>query len=334
MALAVTKGVQIAGIVSVIPSTIEDNAQLSIIPEAERDALIALTGIRFRRIAEPEIKIGNLFKTATEKLITQLEWESDSIDVFICVTQSPDKPLPSISCRLHGEMDWKPNTLCFDINSGCSGFVYGLYTAYSLLAGIGKKNARAVLCCGDISSRFTDPHDRAVRPVFSDAASAIGIEMGEDLNEITGYFNLETDGSGRDAIKAGNATDEDPYMRMNGIDIFNYSLKHVPHNVKDVLAFAEKETDFPDLFVFHQANKLINESIRKKIGLVPEKVPYSLYEYGNTASATIPLTLGTAWTKENNQSGWILVSGFGVGFSMASGLIRFNPKFCLPPQEM
>ncbi len=110
--------------------------------------------------------------------------------------------MPSVACRLHGEMGWPSHILCFDVNSGCSGFVYGLYTAYSLLAGMGK-NARAVLCCGDISSNFTDPADRAVRPVFSDAASAIAIELreGEDL---VSYFNLETDGSGRDAITAGH----------------------------------------------------------------------------------------------------------------------------------
>lgn len=334
MALAVTKGAQIAGIVSVFPPDTEDNAQLTIIPENEREALIALTGIRYRKIASPELKIGDLFKSAIEKLVTRLSWDSASIDVLICVTQSPDKPLPSVSCRLHGELGWKPNTLCFDINSGCSGFVYGLYTVNALLAGMNKKGARAVLCCGDISSQFTDPNDRAVKPVFSDAVSAIGIEIGDNLDEITGYFNLETDGSGRDAIKAGYPSDEDAYMRMNGIDIFNYSLKHVPHNVNDVLTHAQKSIDFPDLFVFHQANKLINESIRKKINIPAEKVPYSLYEFGNTASATIPLTLGTVWEQQSVQSGWILVSGFGVGFSMASGLIRFNPKFCLPPEEM
>ena len=334
MALAVTKGAHIAGIVSVVPSFTEDNAELSIIPEAERAALISLTGIRYRKIAPEETKIGDLFKASIDKLMAHLNWDADSIDVFICVTQSPDKPLPSISCRLHGELGWKPNTLCFDVNSGCSGFVYGLYTVNALLAGLNKKNARAILCCGDISSRFTDPTDRAVRPVFSDAASAIGIEMGDDVDEITGYFNLETDGSGKDAIQAGGPKDADTFMRMNGIDIFNYSLKHVPHNVNELLSFAKKDVGFPDLFVFHQANKLINESIRKKIGIVVEKVPYSLYDYGNTASATIPLTLGTVWKQHTPETGWIAVTGFGVGFSMASGLIKFNPKICFPPVEI
>jgi len=334
MALAITRGTAIRGIVSVVPPRAEDNAGLDIIPPAEREALITLTGIRHRRIAPDHVRVGDLFRPAVERLMQQTSWDKNSVDVFICVTQSPDRPLPSVSCRLHGEMGWGSNTLCFDINSGCSGFVYGLYTVYTLLAGMTHKKGRAVLCCGDISSRFTDPTDRSVRPVFSDAASAIAVEMGDNRDEITGYFNLETDGSGRDAIKAGHATDEDPFMRMNGIDIFNYSLKHVPRNVNDLLAFAGKSVGDADLAVFHQANKLINESIRKKLALPPEKVPYSLYEFGNTASATIPLTLGTVWDTVVPHTGWILVSGFGVGFSMASGFIRFAPDFCFPPQDI
>ena len=332
MALAKTDGPAIVGMVSVVPALTEDNAALDIIPPAEREALISLTGIRYRRIAAPGTAVGQLFRPAVDGLMQGLSWSPESIHVFICVTQSPDRPLPSVACRLHGEMGWPQHVLCFDVNSGCSGFVYGLYTAYSLLAGMGK-GARAVLCCGDISSRFTDPADRAVRPVFSDAASAIAIETKED-GDFVSYFNLETDGSGREAITAGPAATPDAFMRMNGIDIFNYSLRHVPRNVNELLAFAGTSADAPDLFVFHQANKLINESIRKRLALPPEKVPYSLYEYGNTASATIPLTLGTVWEAHRPKSGNVLVSGFGVGFSMASALIRFAPEFCPPPQTV
>lgn len=330
MALAKTEGPAIVGLFSVVPGTTEDNAELDIVPAAEREALISLTGIRYRRIAPPQTTVGQLFRQAVDGLMERVGWEPESIHVFICVTQSPDRPLPSVACRLHGEMGWPAHTLCFDINSGCSGFVYGLYTAYSLLAGMGK-NARAVLCCGDLSSRFTDPTDRAVRPVFSDAASAIAIEAGGGG---ISYFNLETDGSGREAITAGHPTGDDAYMRMNGIDIFNYSLKHVPRNVNELLAYAGMPAGEPDLFVFHQANKLINESIRKKLALPAEKVPYSLYEYGNTASATIPLTLGTVWEAHGPQTGWVLVSGFGVGFSMASALVRLAPRFCPPPHTV
>ena len=332
MALARIKGPVIEGLFSVVPAFTEDNATLDIVPPAEREALITLTGIRYRRILPPDLQIGDLFRKATEGLLAELGWHPDTVDVFICVTQSPDRPLPSIACRLHGEMGWGSHTLCFDINSGCSGFVYGLYTVYALLAGMGKHNARAVFCCGDVSSRFTDPQDRAVRPVFSDAASAIGISF-DEAGPLS-YFHLQTDGSGRDAIAAGPAGTPDAFMRMNGIDIFNYSLRHVPGNVNTLLEYAGKDLAFPDLYVFHQANRLINESIRKKLGVPEAKVPYSLYEYGNTASATIPVTLGTAWEGAGARPRWVLAAGFGVGFSMASALIPFAPRFCFSPRDL
>lgn len=331
MALAVIKGIQISGIVSVVPPELEDNQNLDLLTPEESEAIIQHTGIRYRYIASPEMRVGSLFRQAADDLMSRLNWDKDSVDVLVCVTQSPDQKLPSVSCRLHGEMGLPTSTLAFDINSGCSGFVYGLYTVSALLSGILKPGARAILCCGDLSSRYTEPEDRSVRPVFSDAVSAIAIEKSTDAEEITGYFNLQTEGSGWEAIR----TDEsDRYMRMNGIDVFNYSMRFVPQNVKALFDFAQMNPDGLDMAVFHQANRLINESIRKKIGIEPEKVAYTLYEYGNTGSATIPLSLGCAWKPEMEKSGWVLVSGFGVGFSMASGLIRFSPAVCLPPQKL
>lgn len=334
MALFKTRGAEIRGIVSVVPANSEDNSELSIIPEQEREILVKHTGIRFRRIVKDKsIDVKDLFQEAVDRLLEKLSWDKETVEILICVTQTPQVSIPSVSCRLQGDMGFSKNTLCFDINSGCSGFVYGLHNVYSMLSGTDNPNARAILCCGDVSSSLIESSDRTVRPVFSDAVSAIGIEMNGG-NEISAYFNLETDGTGQEAIVTTPGEDGVPYMRLNGIDIFNYSLKHVPGNIKHLLEFAGKETSFPDSFVFHQANKLINESIRKKLLLDETKVPYSLYEYGNTASASIPLTLGASWKQEGAESGWILVSGFGVGFSMASALIRFNPIFCLPPVEI
>lgn len=334
MSLSKTRGAEIRGIVSVVPSNREDNAELAVIPEQEREILIKHTGIRFRRIVpDKSTDVKDLFEAAIDQLLEKLGWEKSSVDILVCVTQTPQVSIPSVSCRLHGDMDFSKHTLCFDINSGCSGFVYGLHNVSALLGTIESPKARAILCCGDVSSLLIEESDRTVRPVFSDAVSAIGVEMSEDRDNIAAYFNLETDGKGQDAIRTTPGENGD-FMRLNGIDIFNFSVKHVPGNIQQLLAFAGQDISFPDLFVFHQANKLINESIRKKLALEAGKVPYSLYDYGNTASASIPLTLGTSWEKANTSSGWILVSGFGVGFSMASALIRFAPAVCLPPIEI
>lgn len=333
MALSKTRGSKIAGIVSIVPKSIEDNLDLQLLSETDRDAVILYTGIRFRRKVSGNQNVKTLYKKGIKRLLEQLNWDTDSIDILICVTQTPQIAIPSIGCQLHGELNFSINTLSYDINSGCSGFVYGLHTISTLISSLEKNNARAILCCGDISSQLIDATDRSVKPIFSDAISVIGIEMMEDKTAISGYFNLQTDGSGQKAIFTEKTEDKKQYMRLNGIDVFNYSLKLVPNNILDLMKFAEKEIDFPDLYVFHQANKVINEAISRKLKLNSEKTPSSLYEFGNTASASIPLTLSATWEKTKVHSGWILLSGFGVGFSLASALIPFEPKFCSIPEE-
>lgn len=334
MALSNYRGTTIVGIVNCVPKETEDNLELDLLLPEERQALVNHTGIRFRKIAPKTTTIRDLFAIAVERILQKTGWEKDTIDVLICVTQSPEMVIPSVSCRLHGDLEFSNQTLCFDINSGCSGFVYGLNTISGLLAGITGKKARAILCCGDLSTHLIDPLDKSVRPIFSDGVSAIAIERDETDNQISGYFNLETDGTGQHAIEMQTNTNNCQSMKLNGIDVFGYSVKLVPKNILDLLSFSKQTIDFPDVYVFHQANKLINESIRKKLTIPEEKVPYSISEYGNTASASIPLTLGTMWNTHQQHSGWILIAGFGVGFSVASALIRFNPVFCEAPIEV
>ena len=334
MALAQISGTEIVGLVSVVPKNTEDNLLLSIVPLEEREALLTHTGIRYRKINNnPQLGVKHFFKKGIETLLDNLAWQKDSIDIIVCVTQTPQIAIPSVACQIHGDLGFNTDVLCYDINSGCSGFVYGLHTVSALMQTILKNKVRALLCCGDVSSQLIENSDRATRPIFSDAVSVIGLEYNKENTQATGYFNLETAGIGQQVIYS-ETVDNKQYMRLNGIDIFNYSLKMVPKNINDLLNNTCKEVDFCDLFVFHQANKLINEAVRKKLTLPENKVPSSLYHFGNTASASIPLTLGLNWTHANLKSGWILVSGFGVGFSVASALIRFNPKVCLAPLEI
>ncbi len=334
MALIKTFGSTIKGMVSVVPKTTEDNMNLPNISTEDKESLIKHTGIRFKKITtKSNVDVKDYFEKGIEEILSKLNWEKSSIDILICVTQTTTTSIPSVSCRLHGDMKFDEQTMCFDINSGCSGFVYGLQNIQSIMHGIDKQNVRAILCCGDLSSQLIEENDNTTRPIFSDGVSIIGIESIESKSEITGYFNLETAGQGQGAIYTAKGANQKDYMRLNGIDIYNYSVKYVPKNISDLLKFSAKDLSFPDFFVFHQANKLINESIRKKLGIAEARVPSSLYEFGNTASASIPITLNTFWENHQKNSGWILISGFGVGFSMASGLIKFEPEICLQPIE-
>ena len=327
MALSKIKGIKISAITTALPINKEDNLQLLTLDAFQKKKLIKHTGIRFRHVVkgkEDSVKI--LFKTAIEQLLSTLEWDKSSIDVLLIVTQTAQSPIPSLACQIHGDLDFPSTALAYDINSGCSGFVYGLHTASQLLTSLDQKKKRAILCCGDISSSLTEKGDMAVKPIFSDAVSAIGLELNETTES---YFNLETFGKGQKAIslesnKSGN------WMRMNGIDVFNYAIKHVPNNIKTLLGKYSNHSKVPEMFVLHQANLLINNSIMKAIGAEESKGPNTLYEYGNTASASIPLTFSTNWPE--NKAGWVLFSGFGVGFSVASALVKIEDIKITQPQ--
>ena len=315
MALSRTSGINIDGIVSLVPTNVNDNLLLTHLSQFDKESLIHHTGIRYRRIANKENgNIKNLFVKGITNLLSNLKCEKENIDILICVTQTPHVSLPAISCQIHGDLEFSSNTMCYDINLGCSGFVYGLHTLSALLNSLNKLNARAILCCGDISSQLIQENDQTTKPIFSDAASVIAVSKNA---ETFSYFNLETSGSGQKAIYK-----EDNFMKLNGIDVFNYSLTMVPNNILNLLSFADKKIDLPYMFIFHQANKLINEAIRKKLVLTENKTPSTLFEYGNTSSASIPLTLCKHWNSETPN--WVLFSGFGVGFSVASALIYLN----------
>ena len=329
MALFKTKGTGIQGIITVVPSEIEDNLALEGYPAEMTQKLVQHTGIRYRRRAAPNSLVKDYFQKAIEHLLQKLNWAADSIDILICVTQSADSAMPSLACKLQGDLSFSNNTFCYDINSGCSGFVYGLHTVNSLLSNLSTQNGRAILCCGDLSSILTEGKDQTVRPIFSDAVAAIGIEKSESYSDSVSYFNLQTFGKGQEAIQM-EKTDQGHFMRLKGLDVFNYSVKYAPPNIMELLNFSNLETTDIQLFVMHQANQLINESIRKQLKISSDICPSSLADFGNTAIASIPLTLGLYFS-EHAADYRLLISGFGVGFSVGSAIIDFHPSVCLPP---
>jgi 3-oxoacyl-[acyl-carrier-protein] synthase-3 len=319
--MAITKhcGIKIKGIVNVIPALTEDNLQLPIIEENERQKLVEHTGIRYRRISRFPVKY--LFTKGIKEVMELTGWTNDDIDILICVTQTTELSIPSLACQLHGDLEFNQQTICYDINSGCSGYVYGLQTIASILPTITRKNPRALLCCGDVSSHLLSPDDTSTQPIFSDAISVTAIEFDSNDNSVNARFNLETIGKGQTAIYTEMNSLNKKTMRLNGIDVFAYSIKYVPQNIVTLIQSSETHDELPEAYVFHQANKLINDSIIRKLNLNTDKVPNTLNQYGNTASASIPITLCTRLNEINN---WVLLSGFGVGFSVASALIKLS----------
>ncbi|HET6991086.1 MAG TPA: ketoacyl-ACP synthase III [Bacteroidia bacterium] len=334
---------RIKGIAAAVPKEKTDNRDYDRISEAERTLLIKTTGIATRHIARPGTTTADLCQVAAEKIISELKWNKAEIDLLIFVSQSPDHFLPASGVLLQHKLGLPKTTAAFDISLGCSGFVYGLSVVSSMLATGGFR--KALLLAGDISSHAMTPDDKSTWPLFGDAGTATAIEYdpGAKIS-----FNLQSDGSGADAIIIPDGglrypINEKTYINeevekgvvrnrrnlwLNGLDVFNFSVREAPPNIKTLLEFAKVNPDEIDYFIFHQANLLMNETIRKKLKIAPEKVPYSLSEFGNTSSASIPLTIvADLHSKVNSPKKW-LFSGFGVGLSWASAYLETTTMVC------
>jgi 3-oxoacyl-[acyl-carrier-protein] synthase-3 len=323
MAINELKHCVINGIVNVIAPNDENNFDL---PHLNAGEFKSKTGIETRKVDVSENNpIKTYFKQGVLELSRNLNWNLSETDVFICITQTPDTLFPSISSRLHGELEMNSSAICFDVNLGCSGYVFGLHIVMSLLSGFQKNGAKAILCTGDISTRLISKDDVSLRPLFSDAISVTAISYDKE-NSSKSYFNLESFGNGSAAITS--VLENNHYaMKMNGLDVFNYSYQFVPKNIKKLLSKFNLELDNIDFVVFHQANKMINEAICRTLKLEEEKVLYSIEKYGNTAIASIPVTIVEHKEQLKSNDNQLLLTGFGVGFSVGTCLLNL-PKNC------
>lgn len=351
MAFFSIKNTQIAGLAACVPKQIAYNKDYEWITEKERKMLIKTTGIEQRRMAADGQCASDFCVKAAEDLLTALAWNPADVDVLVFVSQTPDYITPATSMLMQERLGISTHCLCFDINLGCSAYVYGLSVVASMLASTGLQ--KALLLVGDTSSDIVSEQDKSTAPLFSDAGSATALSYAEGAPEM--HFNLQSDGKGYEAIiiKDGGARHRlhpnslvrqehkkgvcrnDYEMAMDGLRIFNFALREVVPNVKKLLADTQTDLANIDYTIFHQANRLLNETIRKKLKLPPEKVPYSLKEFGNTSAATIPVTLVTQLSEAlTNRPLSLLLSGFGVGLSWGSVLVQTEALVCLPLIEM
>ncbi len=348
MAQFSVSGSRLCGVAAAVPAAKQHNADYDHISEQERSLLIKTTGIATRHIAPAGMATSDLCLHAAEKLIAALNWNKDEIDLLIFVSQSQDYFLPATSVVLQARLGLPKTTAAFDISLGCSGYVYGLSTLTSMMATGGFR--KALLLAGDISSAGITPKDKSTWPLFGDAGTASAFCY--DANAKT-HINLQSDGKGFEAIiipdgGLRNPVNEHTFIEeetdkgivrhrrnlwLNGLDVFNFSIREAPPSINTCLNQAGISSDEIDFFIFHQANKLILETIRKKLKLPPEKVPYSLADYGNTSSASIPLTMATLGDAAVGNKRWVL-AGFGVGLSWGTALIETQDLLCLPILEI
>lgn len=330
MALFSISNTRITGVAAAVPKREVSNKFLTGMSAEEIELLIDTTGIEKRRVASDELCASDLCRIAAEKLLEELQWERSEIEALIFVTQTPDYQVPGNSMLLQEQLSLPTTCLALDINQGCAGYVYGLSVLTGLMSASGLK--KGLLLVGDTITRLLDKDDKGTVPIFSDAGTATAIEFDADAPNMS--FNLQTDGRKHNAIIVEEGGARKPAvkggsMKMRGHDIFTFGLKEVAPNIAALLQFSGMKTDEIDFFVLHQANKLLNEAIRKKIGVDLDKMPGTLHKFGNTSCATIPLTL-VSELKDilKTQQRHLILSGFGVGLSWGSVSLEMKHIVC------
>lgn len=314
---------KISAISCCVPKNELDNLQLEEYGTIEeRKKYIETTNVRFRRVADDNTTASDLCYHAADKLLIDVGINRDSIDALILVTQTPDYFLPPSSIILQNRLKLSTSIIAFDVNLGCSGYVNGLNIAYSFLQN--ENINRVLFLCGDTLNKLTSLKDKTSGYLFGDAGSATLIDKCQNSDS---YFSLNSDGSESNILLAEHGAFRNfnqwkrPELKMDGMGVFNFTISKIPKDVKKLLCFANSSVDEIDSVVYHQANKFINDFISKKIKVNSEKTPFSMYEFGNTSSASIPLTIINTYKDGVEYPKRTILSGFGVGLSWAHCLM-------------
>ena len=328
-----------------VPEGRLSNAELIERYGAETMAKIAdSSGILERRVTKNGECASDLAMRAAQDLFSHNDIAPASIDLILFATQTPDYLLPTTACMLQQRLQIPQHAAAFDINLGCSQYVYALSVAHSMIvAGLAN---RALVLTGDTVSRILHPNDRAVVPLFGDAGTATVIDR---VPEGQGFlqFELGSDGSGaqyliwptsglripKTAETAAETQDKMGAVRrkddmfMDGKAIFVFTMKVVPKVVTQLLDKACLTTDDIDLFIFHQASEMIIQTSAKKLKIPQEKLHYKLHDIGNSGGSTVGIALTDAWLSGRIKPNMrILLCAFGVGLSWSATVVRWPEK--------
>ena len=302
-------------------------------PEWSIEKIARKTGILERRIADPDVCSSDLGVESAQRLFSEHNIDPRSIDFLLFCTQSPDYFLPTTACLMQQRLGIPETAGALDFNLGCSGFVYGLSLARSLVESGDASNV--LLITAETYSKFMHRSDKTVRTIFGDGAAATLVSNGVE-GAALGPFVFGTDGRGGPNLivptggmrkpKTQNSEEiaNDDALFMDGTEVFNFTLQRVPRMVIELMSKAGLTTDQIDLFIFHQANAYMLEALRKKLKIPEEKFVVSMAHCANTVSATIPIALHEAMEKAQVRPGSrVLLAGFGVGYSWAGCIAQF-----------
>lgn len=330
------RGAGIIGIGSYAPPTVLTNADIEKIVDTSDEWIVTRSGIRQRHIiGDDPIAASDLAIEAAKRALESAAISAEEIDLIICATITGDMPFPSTACIVQDKIG-AVNAGAFDLQAGCSGWVYALSTAAQFVRSGAYDH---VLVIGvDALSKFVDWTDRSTCVLFGDAAgAAVLAPTAVDTGILSTY--LGSDGSGAEALKieAGGSrrgTTEETlknglhYIHMDGREVYKFAVRIMGDASIKALEMCGLNHDDVDLFVPHQASTRIIDAAAERLGLPPEKVFVNVQNYGNTSAASIPLALDEAYRAGRIKEGdVIVVVGFGAGLTWASSVL----KWTMPP---
>ena len=347
MAFFTVNNVLIRGCAACVPPKVEENADLPIYKPGEAEEIIKSTGIERRHVVSDGITASDLCLRAGEQLLAQLGWERDSIDAICYVTQSPDYINHPTGFVLHEKLNLSKECLVLDLFHGCPGWVVGLSSISSMMQNCALR--RVVLFDGDGTTLWGYATDRESRPLFGDCGTATALEYNEGAAPI--HFHIGTNSADGWALVRKKGAARNPYdlesfaeelkLRsgeldvngigdtMDGMSVFSFGITVPPKSIKNKREKNGVDLDKVDKVIIHQANLFMVQKIIKKLKIDESKAPISLKEYGNTTSASIPLTICSQCHNEFEAGRMKTVAcGFGTGLSWGTVYFETDKIVC------
>ena len=312
-------GIKLISTGSAVPKKVVTNDDLAKIVDTNDEWISTRTGIRSRRYCTDGESHTSLCLAAARQALERGGVAPGEIGICLVATVTPDFLSPAAACLLQKELGFPEDTICFDLNAACSGFVYALHTAECLLASTPRKYGLVI--GAEMLSRFINWEDRGTCVLFGDGAGAVVVEWREDYPSIHAVLGCHGD---PDMLGVTGAEKPAPArIFMHGQPTFKFAVKAVPYCIDQVLEKAGMAIEDVDFFVFHQANARIIDLAAKKYHIPPEKYYKNIQKYGNTSAASVPLLLdelvgGGAITSGQKA----LCVGFGGGLTWAGALLE------------
>ncbi len=315
-----------------VPEKRLTNTDLEKLVDTNDEWITSRTGIKERRIADKDKGVCYMSVESAKIVLNQRQISADEIDLILLATVTPDMPVPAAAALVQKELGAK-NCWGFDINGGCSGFIYALAVGAQFIES--GRHKKVLVIGADKMSAIINYQDRNTCIIFGDGAGAVLLEPSE--NDELGIldFDLHLDGIGAQylCMEAGGSVKpacyetvdkKQHYIYQDGKTVFKHAVNGMSDISKKILDRNHLSGKDIGLLIPHQANIRIIDAVSKKLELEPDQVMINVEKYGNTTAGTIPIAMSEAYSEKRMKKGdWILLSAFGAGFTWGSVLLRW-----------